>query len=246
MISIIQKIKLNVVYSILILIAIWYIISFIVNNDVLMPYFHDVIKALILLLVDFNTYSIIFNTLFNIFVGIIISFLVAFTLFILSIYFEKIKELISPIITVIKTVPAAAITIILIILVGNFFAPILITFLVVFPIMYEGFIFSLTRVSKDQKEAVEVFSGINSYSIKKVYIPLMVPYLKNTLIQSIGLGIKVMVMAELLTQSSGSIGKQIYISKINLETDYLFAWVLVLILLALFIDSLINRRKTEI
>jgi len=85
----------------------------------------------------------------------------------------------------------------------------------------------------------------NLYAIFKVYIPMIRPFIFMGLIQSMGLGIKVMVMAELISQTRYSIGNQIYLQKINLNMASLFAWTFVLVIIVVIIELFINHIKKK-
>jgi NitT/TauT family transport system permease protein len=66
-------------------------------------------------------------------------------------------------------------------------------------------------------------------------------------LQSAGLGIKVLVMAEFLAQTRNSIGNQLYLAKVNLEYDRVFAWTILLIIIAVILEFLIEyyvRKRT--
>lgn len=77
--------------------------------------------------------------------------------------------------------------------------------------------------------------------LKHCYIPLINTQIKTALLQSAGLGIKVLVMAEYLSQTKTSIGNSLYLAKVTLEFDQVFAWTILLILMAIVLSILIER-----
>ena len=75
------------------------------------------------------------------------------------------------------------------------------------------------------------------------YLPLIQRSIKTSLLQSLGLGIKVLVMAEYLSQTRNSIGEELYLAKVNLAYDEVFAWTILLIILALIFEVFIKHSK---
>ena len=75
------------------------------------------------------------------------------------------------------------------------------------------------------------------------YFPLIAGYLKTAILQSGGLGIKVLVMAEYLAQTPISIGARLYMERVFLRYDYVFAWTILLVILALLFEFAIHRSK---
>ena len=69
-------------------------------------------------------------------------------------------------------------------------------------------------------------------------IPSLKPYFVSAARTSLGLAWKAGVAAEVLAVTPNSIGKQLYNSKLYLETSELFAWTAVVILLSLAIEKL--------
>jgi NitT/TauT family transport system permease protein len=67
--------------------------------------------------------------------------------------------------------------------------------------------------------------------------------ISTALLQSLGLGLKVMIMAEYLAQTDNSIGKAISFARVNLAYDEIFAWTLLLIIIAVLFELLINHYK---
>jgi ABC-type nitrate/sulfonate/bicarbonate transport system permease component len=59
----------------------------------------------------------------------------------------------------------------------------------------------------------------------------------------LGLGIKVLVMAEYLSQTQNSIGNELYLAKTNIEFSEVFAWSFILIIIALFFELIINHYR---
>jgi NitT/TauT family transport system permease protein len=86
---------------------------------------------------------------------------------------------------------------------------------------------------------------INKDVIKHVYFPLSVPFLRSALIDAVGLGFKVLVVAEYIAQTQTSIGREIYMSKVNLDFTSVFAWTLMLLVFVLVIEIAVQKSLKQ-
>jgi NitT/TauT family transport system permease protein len=185
------------------------------------------------------------NTITRLLLSAGIAFLIGMILLILMILKNEIIYLFKPLITILKTVPVASIIIVLLIWFGSGKSPLIITTLVILPIMIESFATGYKNIDRSTIEELKMVGSNNLYAIFKVYIPMIRPFIFMGLIQSMGLGIKVMVMAELISQTRYSIGNQIYLQKINLNMASLFAWTFVLVIIVVIIELFINHIKKK-
>ena len=79
-----------------------------------------------------------------------------------------------------------------------------------------------------------------------VYIPLCLPHIVTTLLQSFGLGLKVMIMSEFMSQVNNTIGGALFNIKYNYDYAYLLGWLVIIIAIVSIIDMLIriiNKRS---
>ena len=91
-----------------------------------------------------------------------------------------------------------------------------------------------------------MISKTNMFVIRKVYLPLTKPYIILSILQSVGLGLKAMVMAELISQASNSIGKEMSEYRSFLDMDYIFAWGILMITIVIISEILIRQIKKKL
>jgi len=166
-----------------------------------------------------------------------------FLLGIIAGFNEKFSIFFNPIVTVFRTVPVISITVILLIVFGFKLTPYIITFLMLFPLIYQGTFGAIRNIDSELIDVYKLEDNHFFTGLFHCYIPLISKNIRTSLLQSLGLGIKVLVMAEYLSQTKQSIGNELYLAKVNLEFDQVFAWTFVLILLALVFEVLINHYK---
>ena len=66
------------------------------------------------------------------------------------------------------------------------------------------------------------------------------PYFAPATVNAVGLSWKAGIAAEVLSQTSFSLGKEIYLAKSYLEAEELYAWTIAVILLSLFLETLVR------
>jgi NitT/TauT family transport system permease protein len=74
---------------------------------------------------------------------------------------------------------------------------------------------------------------------------LALPFIKVGLIQSFGLGFKVLVMSEYLAQTKTSIGMMLYEGRIMMEYADVFAWTLIIIVIVFGMETLLGKFKAS-
>jgi len=121
--------------------------------------------------------------------------------------------------------------------------------MVVFPIVYTGLLEGLKETPKEMLEMANVYRIKGFCVARYIYIPYLIPYFETSLKTSLGLCWKSAVAAEVIGLPDGSIGENLYNAKVFFSTPDLFAWTVVIILLAslfekilLFLSNRIFRR----
>ena len=227
--------------GILFIFVIWIIGEAVLNNSYIIPSITDTFKALITLFTKVNTYKVLGYTLLRLIISVVSCFMIGSILALLSYKFNRFKWFIKPTITLLKSLPIAVVIILLLVMLSKEYAPYYIVGVVVLPVVYEAILIGLENINNDILDEVKIVSGMSSKVLIKVHLPLVMPAILTALIQSIGLGLKVLVMAEYLSQPKYSIGNEfVYYKDIALQMEYLYAWSIVLILFVLTVEILIS------
>ena len=245
--SIIKSKKTYFILGVIFILVIWFVGQNSFDNEMVIPSFESTFSSLVSLFSKEKTYHILGNTLLRLFISISISFILGVLLATLSKMYYRFKEFIKPLMILFKTLPVAVL-IILLLLMFNHDALYFIVCVVVMPLIYEATSSGLEAVDKDITDEIKMFSAINFTIIRKIYLPIATPFIITSLLQSVGLGLKVLVMAELLTDAPNSIGYEILLNKnyIN-DMSVVYAWSILLIVFVLVIDFLVRiiSKKLE-
>lgn len=148
-----------------------------------------------------------------------------------------VKILLDPVVQLVKTVPVASFVVLLLILAGSENLSVFIVFLMVFPIIYVNMGQGLECVDTKMLEMGRVFGMSSWKKFLYIYRPAFLPFLISGSRVALGMSWKSGAAAEIIGIPRHSIGERLYMAKIYLNTDSLFAWTLVIILLSLLFEK---------
>jgi len=146
--------------------------------------------------------------------------------------FEAVRILLSPIYSVLRAIPVASFVIVALIWVPSASLSVLISFLIVFPILYASTLSEIERTDPDMLEMARVFRLSRGKKLLYVYALPAAKGFEAACATAIGLAWKSGVAAELISIPSGSIGEKLYMAKVYLMTGDLFAWTAAIVLLS--------------
>jgi len=233
-------------FGVLFIIVVWSGCSLVVNNSLVLPSIKDVLISLKDILLSHNTYLIILMTFLKLALVVVASLIIALILALLSFKTKGFESFIKPLLVFLKTIPVIAIIIFLLISFGRNLSPYIMTALVVVPIMYEGLLTSLKSISPALIDDLKTLSNTNWLVIKDFYFPLIINFVLMTIIQSFGLGLKVMIMGEFIAQPNGTIGYLLQLERSALNSSAILAWSIILIMMVLAVESLMSfTLKTD-
>jgi NitT/TauT family transport system permease protein len=151
--------------------------------------------------------------------------------------FRFAREFFSPAITVIKSTPVASFIILALVWLTGRNVPIFIAFLMVLPVIYANVFQGIREVDPQLLEMAAVYDMSRRKRLTKIYIPSVMPYFMAASRTALGLAWKAGVAAEVIGVTRDSVGRQLYYSKIYLETADLFAWTAVVIIMSLLLET---------
>lgn len=249
--SIIKKYSKNIYYflGIFAIVVIWFLLSKIINNQGILPSLGNVFVKLKDLLIEANTYGMILSTVLKIVLALAISFLVSVILALLSLINYRIENFIRPSITLMRTVPVVSIAMIVLIIFFRqnvrYLGTIIIAALVIIPILYEGILTGFKTINSNVIDDTKLISNFNFTVFWNVYLPLAMPNIVTSIVQSFGLGLKVLVMSEVIVNPNNSIGKAIGEEATYGNMDSVLAWTIILIVIVLIFDYFLKKVKIK-
>lgn len=218
----------------------WQIVALLENNVFIIPTPFETIKTLLTLLDDVVFLKSIVLTLFRVFTGFFlsVSFGVVFGVF--SGISKWVHDIIKPVIVIFKATPVISVILMISIYVNSEVAPILIAFLMCFPIVWTNTYQGIIQTDHNLLEMAKCFNVSRKDVLWGIYLPSIRPYVVAGITMAIGISWKVTVAAEVFSYPKFAIGKKLYQSKIYVETPELFAWTFVVICLSFAFEYLVK------
>lgn len=218
--------------------VLWQALSLLIHNPILMAGPWETLQALCRLIptAEFGE-SLAFS-----FLRIVSGFLLGSAAGIVLAYLADrrplLGEILSPFVSALKSVPVASFIILALIWFGSGMVSFVISFLVVFPILYLNTFQGLKSLDGKLMEMAEVFHIPTSSRLKYIVLPGVFPFLQSAFALAVGMSWKSGVAAELIGQYKLSIGNQLYMDKITLDTAGVLAWTVVILLVSWLFEKL--------
>lgn len=229
--------------------AVWEIASLLIGEELFLPPPISVLEALVASAVDLSFWSAVLFTIERIILGFIISLSSAVILAFLSYRWRILGILLEPIVKVVRATPVASIVILILVWVRSRNLSVVISFMMVFPVVYQNVLKGLCDTDRNLIEMADAYRIRTLKRIRYIYLPYLVPYLESAISISLGLAWKSGIAAEVIGLPDGSIGERVYEAKIYLSMPDLFASTVTVIILAfvfervfLYLSRIILRR----
>lgn len=231
--------------GILFIFVVWHLGFLKFDNDIIIPSIKQTITSLKELFVDSYTYVVLGHTLLRLVISISFCLILGVLLACISKISYHFKAFVKPIFTILKTLPIAVLIILLLAMLSEN-SLYYIVGVVVLPLIYEATLSGLDSIDKNIIEEVKMDSKVTPYVISQIHLPLTLPYIYTSLLQSVGLGLKVLVMAEFISNATHSIGYEIFFYRdVENEMSYVYAWSIILIVFVVSVDWIISIVKKK-
>lgn len=210
----------------------WQLLAMIVDNEILLVTPWQTCAAFVGLLGKVSFWKTVCVSLGRIALGFLLGLVTALLLAGVSSRSSFVEELLAPVMTLCKAVPVAVFVVLLLIWWGSSVLAVAVCFLIVLPNIYISTLEGLKNTDKRLLEMAKVFELPVRTAFFYIYRPALKPFLSSSLKLSLGMCWKSGVAAEVIGTPAFSIGEQLYMSKIQLDTAGVFAWAVVIVLLS--------------
>ena len=220
---------------------VWQTVYMIVNKDLLIASPYRVGLCLFELAGEKAFWLITLSSLTKIISGFLFGVVFGTVLAVVTCSVKFLYELFYPVISIIRSTPVASFIILALVWIKRENISLFICFLMVLPIVWANVSQGIRSVDGKLLEMGKVYKFSKGMLLKKIYIPSVLPSFITAVITSLGFSWKAGIAAEVLATPKDYIGTQLYNSKVYLETDKLFAWTLVVILLSFILEKVVVK-----
>lgn len=232
--------------SILCIILIWIVAAAVAGSKYILPTPIETLKALGGLFASAGFYAAFFGTLLRTFIAFLISFALAVATAVAAYKSERAKKLFKPIISIIRALPTIAVVLLLLVWTNSRVAPMIVTTLVVFPTLYDNLYAALCGIDEELTEMCLSFGVSKSKTFKKVIFPQISSEFISAAGSGLTLNLKLMVAAEVISQTARSMGFLLSTSKAYFEIPEMIALVLITVVTGLVFDAvfgLLSKKR---
>ncbi len=224
--------KIRKLLPVLFWLAVWQLGSMALGNPLLLASPLATGKALLELLPQGEFWLTVGSTLGRISLGFGMALVLGILAGAAGWRFPLVGELLSPVLTMMKTVPVASFVILALVWFGSKTLSIIVSFLIVFPQIYFAAVSGLACADAKLQEMASVFRFPPWRSFWEIYRPPLVRSLTAACSSALGMSWKSGVAAEVIGTPAHSIGEALYLSKVYMMTAELFAWTAVIVALS--------------
>lgn len=194
----------------------------------------------------------VFASLYRVFVGFLYGAVGGF-LFGVATHLSKIVDtLFTPVFKVIRAVPVVAIIILLYLFLESNAVPTVIVVLMVLPVMWQTTHDGLQRPDKKLFEMADVFKFGRFKRLYYIGLPSIASQVASAAVMGLGLAWKSGIAAEVICETSGSLGELLKSGKETMNYDETYAVTLTVIILSIIIEfffkgalHLVKNRRAE-
>ena len=239
----VKSILFNILYgvaAIAVVLAVWAVAAAAVGTEFILPGIPSTFEALFELLTEASFWTALGFTLLRCLLSYAVSVCAFFSVFFLCSAFVSFRRIAEPILAALRTLPTLAVSLILALWAGGYYAPVVLGVTVIVPYLYSAI---TARNSTIPKELDEV-CAINGANRWRRFAALQLPYaaaaFPESMSSAFSFNIKIVVSAEILVQTASSLGMLMNMSKLYFETAKLIALVFCTVLVSVAFELMLK------
>ena len=235
------KTRIISLFSVLLLIGLWKIISLIYDSELILPSPESTLLTTIKLFTSENFTLVIGTTILRGIIGFLISFVLGIGLGILAGINNSFNAFLKPILVTIRSTPVISLILLALIWFSVDFVAIFIAFLTMFPFICTNIIEGIRNVDRELIEMSRIYKVHHFRVIKEVYLPAITPFIFSGASSAMGFGWRAIIIGEVLSQPKFGIGTLMQSAQTYLIVNEVIAWTIIAIIISYFFELIIRR-----
>lgn len=227
--------------SVLFFLLVWEAGARILQQALLLPGPLDVLHTLLLQLREPLFYKNLQATFLRGLGGFLLAFCWGLCLGILASVRRPFRLMLQPFLVLARSVPLLALILLALLWFRQGRVPYFIVFLIVFPIITDGVMKGADSVDTDLLEMARSFQFSRWQTLRHITIPHLSPFLLAGISTGLGIAWKAVIAAEIITMPAFAIGTAMQRAQLELNSQSLFCWTLVIMLLSGLCDWILHR-----
>ena len=177
----------------------------------------------------------------RIFMGLVLGILSGALIASLCAWLGLFDSVLSPAVSVIKATPIASIIILMLFVMEKSHVPMVAAMLMALPIVFSNVRKGIGSVPTELREVADSFGFGFGKRMKYCLLPSVIPYFSAACRSSLGLAWKAGIAAEVICTPKYSIGLNLNSAKVYLESEELYAWTIVVVIMSVLIEKGVIR-----
>lgn len=186
-----------------------------------------------------NNYNEILITLGRLGISLILTYLLGIVLVLGIVSSKNLKIFIRPVLLFMQSTPIISWILLALIWFDNKYIPIFIICINTIPILVLNIVSGMEGIDKKILEMARIYNISKKDRFFKIQLPSLIRYLLPATEIILGSSFKVIIMAEVISRVSRGIGNGLNIGWLNIETDTILGWTLIIYILSFLISKLI-------
>lgn len=216
---------------------VWQVVSLVVGQELLVPSPATVLTTLLHLAATPDFWQTTAVSLLRVLLGLVTGVAAGVAAAALTTRYRVVDALLSPLLRVVRAAPVASFIILALVWIPTGRLPAFISFLMVVPVVWESMAQGIARQDRDLLEVAEVFGFGRWQTLRRVRIPLLLPFFAAACTTGMGLAWKSGIAAEVISRPPIAVGSRLQDAKIYLETPEVFAWTITVVVLSLILEG---------
>ncbi len=237
--------KKNVVNAIILIIGLWYLLS-LLNKPNIIPPIPMVYNSLVEILTSLDMLKNIGITFLRLTAAMLISTTLGILVGVVVLVIPKLKDTAKEMLNIFQVVPPVSVLIMAIMWFGlNGIPAVFIVTFSLIPLISIQVIEAIENIDIKLLEMAKVFNLSKLDMVFKLYVPAIRQQIFTSFTVGLTMGSKIIVMAEVLTTSTG-IGGKITTARLNLEPEMVIAWTVIMVCMYYVLENVLNSIKKRV
>lgn len=219
--------------------AVWQALSMLLGKPVLLPSPIETLRALFSLAPTAAFWRTVSDTLLRVLGGYALAITLGCLLAAACACSALTERFLSPIRALVKATPISSFIILVLLWLTKTTVPLFIAFLMVLPIVWTNVQQGILGTDAQLLEMACAYGVPRIKRLTRLYMPSVLPYLKSACATGLGFAWKSAIAAEVIARPLSSIGGALQNAKVSLDTEALFAWTLVVVLISMALERLL-------
>lgn len=228
------------------IILLWEIFAININNNIFCPPIEELFYSLKDIVVNDDFILITMNTLQTLILSVIVSIIFSISAAILALKNQFFNYIFKYLFNLLRSIPSVIFIVLVIIWSSIKVVPLIVGVTMIVPLCYDNLLSGVDSIDKKLISMAKVYKVRKIDILKNIYVPGVYFFVSKLIVGIVSLGFKVIIASEILAQKNKTIGGEIYLNKMYLDTSKILAWVVVIILINGIISWFINIFNKKI